>query len=129
MAFPLRSLISVLLGAVSLSAQPDAPVVFRTFSASLDTDIAGLFYDLRDRQIPVSANNRALSSPYVSPPGGLVSFYRELPPVPPEEKPRRIPVAEVRLGSGGPWLVLLADQPDPAAPGQSVVRAHAIDAS
>ena len=134
-----RHLITVLLGSLSLGliaplfAQPEPTVgddvIFRTFSASLDKEISGLFYDLRSRQVPVAATNLNLSSPYTSPPGGLVALYRELPPLTPEEKPRRLRVADVRLGPGGPWLLLLTTEPNRETPDQPVVRTHLIDHS
>lgn len=62
----------------------------------------------RGRRVDVMAATGALSSLYTAPRDGVVSLYRIEPPVPPATEPRRVPVAEARLGAGGPWLVLMA---------------------
>lgn len=139
MAFLQRYLIArfaVLVATVFLangpvhSAQNDgADTVFNTFCVNLDGYVSGIYYDCRGEKIEITASNVGLSSPYKAPPGGLVSLYRELPPIPPETKPRRVPVAEIRLGTGGPWLVVLSATPNPASPGQPSISASAINHS
>lgn len=113
----------------SLFAQNEDAVTFHTFCVNLDGYVGGIFYDYRGEKIAITANNVGLSGPYQSPPGGLVSLYRELPPVAPETKPRRVPVAEARLGSGGPWLLILSSTRNAAAPEQPAISALAIDHS
>jgi len=131
MAFLLRHLtlfialaLAISLSATPASAQTEAASTFRTFCTNLDGQVDGVFYDLQGQKISLSASNAGLSSPYPRPSDGLVSLYRELPPVPPETKPRRIVIAEARLGDGGPWLLLIS-----AARGQATITAKAIDHS
>lgn len=82
------------------------PVLFRT--QALSHAVNGIFYDNdKGRQVPVMAATGNLSAAYVCPVDGRVAFYREEPPVPPETKPGKVPVAEVQLGKGGPWLLLM----------------------
>lgn len=110
----LRALIPVLglaLAAPLLAQAPAgaaAPLLFRTVSVDIHQSIGGLFYDHPTGQIELTAGAGTLSSPYPCPPSGIVSLYRQLPPVPPETEPRREPVVDVRLGPGGPWLVFLS---------------------
>lgn len=88
------------------------PVTFRTLALGL-TSVSGVFYDVRPGSaVSVSANNNSFSSPYTSPSGGIVSLYRLVPPVAPETKPQRVPLAETRLDKGGPWLVLMIPSPE-----------------
>jgi hypothetical protein len=109
--------------AQAVSGEP--PVLFRTLA--LAEVVSGIFYDdVRGRPVQLMAGS-GLSAPYVCPPGGLVSLYREEPPVPPETTPRRVPVAEARLGKGGPWLLLLARAPGAAR--TEAVQVVAIDDS
>jgi hypothetical protein len=100
---------------------PDiAPVTFRTLALGVES-VADVFYDLAPgRPVSISGTNSSFSAPYVCPKSGLVSIYRLIPPVPPETKPQRLPVAEVRLGKGGPWLLLMI--PSPENPRQVDVR-------
>jgi hypothetical protein len=92
------------------SAEP--PVLFRTLA--LAEVVSGIFYDdTRGRPVQLNAGS-GLSAPYTCPPDGVLSLYRQEPPVPPETTPRRVRVAETRLGKGGPWLLLLARLPGPA---------------
>ena len=87
---------------------PDIPpVTFRTLALGLDS-VSDVFYDLaRGQPVSIAATNSSFSASYVCPKNGLVSIYRLIPPVPPETKPQRLPVAEARIGKGGPWLLLM----------------------
>lgn len=95
-------------------APKEPPVLFRTLA--LSQLVSGIFYDdAKGRPVQVMASTGSLSAPYVCPPDGRVALYREEPPVPPETKPRRVPLAETQLGKGGPWLLLI--NTIPASPG------------
>lgn len=103
-------------------AQPapvEPPAKFCTLALG-SADIGGLLYDLKPgRSISVAATGGNFSSPYFVPADGLVSFYRLVPPVPPETKPQRVPVGEARFGKGaGPWLLLMKSPNGPDAPMQ-----------
>ena len=106
------------LTAVCAQAEPaEPPVVFRTLALVRALD--GVFYEDRPgHAIPLVASLSGFSAPYPCPANGLVQIYREEPPVPPETKPRRVPVAEARLGKGGPWLLLIISSPAGRRPPQ-----------
>ena len=130
----LRLLSSVLcLLVVSAHAQtpsPSAgqpPVTFRTLS--IDEGVSGLFYDDHGKQIALAAGELGFSSPYPVPANGLVALYRELPPVPPEEKPRRVPVTEFRLTGEGPHLVFFSSSRNAANPAQPHIGTIPVDDS
>lgn len=84
---------------------PKPPVVFRTLA--LGAPVSGVFYDVKGAPIPVTAGGSGISSPYVAPEGGLVALYRLQPAEKAGEKPYRVPVAAIRIGEGGPYLVLM----------------------
>ena len=106
-----------LLTASISRAQPiqvEPPVTFRTLA--LGAALEGVFYEDRPgHAVPIIASTSGFSTSYVCPASGDVSIYKEVSPVPPETKPRRVPVAEAQLGKGGPWLVLITSTA--AAPG------------
>ena len=116
MAYFKRHLIPLLSTLVGLFVVPaiwaqsvpaELPVKFRTLAVG-SQDVFDVFYDMKPgRPISIAATNGSFSSSYVCPDSGLVSLYRLIPPVPPETKPQRVPVAEARLGKGGPWLLLM----------------------
>lgn len=89
---------------------PKPPVVFRLLA--LGETVSDVFYDLKAGPVSVLAGNSGFSSPYVAPEGGRVVFYRVLPPEKPELKPRQVPVAEIQIGEGGPYLVLMIVDPE-----------------
>jgi hypothetical protein len=85
------------------------PVKFRTLAIGNTVPLAGLRYDYNRKPISILVGDTEPSSPYNASPSGLITFYRESPPVPPETKPRRIPVAEAQLGNDPMyWIVLVA---------------------
>lgn len=113
-------------------AQPAVPaepsVLFRTLA--LGEAIDGVFYDLAPgKPVAISAARGGFSPPYESPRDGRVQIYRELPPVPPETKPRRVPVAEVQIGKGGPWLLMLVTSSDRRHGEPALMTAIAVDDS
>lgn len=99
------------------TAPVEPPAKFCTLALGM-ADIVDLHYDLKHgRSMSVAATNGNFSSPYLVPSDGLVSFYRLVAPVPPETKPQRVPVGEVRFGKGGgPWLLLMKSPNGPDAP-------------
>jgi len=103
------------------------PATFRTLS--IDQGVSDLFYDDRSRQIALAAGDMSFSQPYPVPASGLVSLYRELPPVPPEDKPRRVPVTEFRLTGEGPHLVFFSSTRNAANPAQPLIGAIPVDDS
>jgi hypothetical protein len=117
------ALVLVLISPAAICAEPEAeppPVTFRTLALGLES-MSNVFYDLAPgRPVSVAAANSGFSAPYVAPKSGLISIYRLIPPVPPETKPQRMPVAEARVGKGGPWLLLMV--PSLENPGQVGVR-------
>ncbi|HSI09892.1 MAG TPA: hypothetical protein VK985_14990 [Rariglobus sp.] len=125
---PWLAMTVALLSSSLIKAQPEPeppPVTFRTLALGLGS-LADVFYDVAPgRPVSISATNSSFSAPYVAPKSGLVSIYRLVPPVPPETKPQRLPVAEARVGKGGPWLVLMV--PSSENPGQ--VGARVVDDS
>jgi len=98
---------------------PKPPVMFRTLA--LGASVADVFYDLKSSAVSVAAGSSGFSSPYVAPEGGRVVFYRVLPPEKPDAKPRHVPVAEIQLGEGGPYLVLMIVDPEAGAISTKVV--------
>ncbi|HSI07818.1 MAG TPA: hypothetical protein VK985_04450 [Rariglobus sp.] len=84
------------------------PVMFRTLAVGNTIPFAELFYENRQhKSVPILVGDTAPSELYESPPGGIISFYREQAPIPPETRPRRIPVTNVRLGKDSMyWIVL-----------------------
>jgi hypothetical protein len=122
----------ILACCLPVTAQITAPsekpqVTFRTLS--VDQGVSGLFYDDHGKQIALSAGDLGFSSPYPCPASGLVALYREVPPVPPEEKPRRVPVTEFRLTGAGPHLVFFSSTRNPSDPAQPRINALVVDDS
>lgn len=111
------------------SAVADASGTFRTFCVAVDGRVSKLFYDYQGRQVPIAASNINFSSPHRRPENGIVSLYRQLPPVPPATTPRRVPVKDVVIGSGGPWLVFLTTTNNPADPDRPIVNSLVVDQS
>lgn len=123
MALSRRSLIISCLAWISLCAgvttglraqasrTDDPPVMFRAVCVNVYGTIGDLFYDLKTEQIPFLAGDGTLGPSYRCPSSGVVALYRQLPPVPPETKPRKDYVADIRLGPGGPWLVVVNKDP------------------
>ncbi len=115
------------------TSQPEAdntppPTVFRALAVG--NTASGLLYDIAPRKpFTVEAGGMYLSRDYPTPVGGRVSFYRLLPPVPPDTTPRRSPVAELTLSPGGPYLLVLASTPDPVAPGMFQTQVFSYDDS
>ncbi|MFA6286381.1 MAG: hypothetical protein WC661_03285 [Opitutaceae bacterium] len=110
------------------SVRDEPPVLFRTLA--LGEPIDGVFYDVRPgKAVALSAARGGFSSAYESPEGGRVQIYREFPPIPPETKPRRVPVAEAQLGKGGPWLLMLVTSPDRRSGEHGRIQAIAVDDS
>jgi hypothetical protein len=127
----LVSLLAALFSTSILPAQSDGgepPVLFRTLA--LGESIDGVFYEVRPgKAVALSAARGGFSSAYESPEGGRVQIYRELPPIAPETKPRRVPVAEAQLGKGGPWLLMLVTAPDRRSGESKRIQAVAMDDS
>ena len=123
----LASVLALLAAALS-GASEEPPVLFRTLA--LGGTVEGVFYDVRPgKAVALSAVRGGFSSTYESPADGRVQIYRELPPVPPETVPRRVPVAEAQIGKGGPWLLMLIAPPE-TRPGEAFrVEARAVDDS
>jgi hypothetical protein len=94
------------------------PAVFRLLCANRGVEINDLYYDFNGQRVSVSASNYRLSRPYPLPKTRLVSFYRERPPVPPETKPVRIPVAEARFDESDVSIVLLQMDTSSSTAGQ-----------
>lgn len=84
------------------------PVKFRTLAIGNPVPLAGLFYELNKKSVSLLVNDTDPSMLYEAPPQGVLSIYREAPPVPPETKPRRIPVIDVQLGKDPIYWVVLA---------------------
>jgi hypothetical protein len=102
------ALIVVVARAQSAGAPAEPPPVkFRTLAVGNPVPLAGLFYEVNRKSVPLLVNDTDLSMPYDAPRQGALSIYREAPPVPPETKPRRITVAEVNLGKDPAYLVVL----------------------
>jgi hypothetical protein len=116
MAFLQRHLILNLAAALCLafavantasSAEPPAPT-FKALMLAKDQSVIGdLFYDVEKTPVGFFANTQRLSRAYPIPANGTVALYRLAPPVPPATLPTKVPVAEIKLAKGGPWLVLL----------------------
>jgi hypothetical protein len=116
MAFLQRHLILNLAAALCLafavantasSAEPPAPT-FKALLLAKDQSVIGdLFYDVEKTPVGFFANTQRLSRAYPIPANGTVALYRLAPPVPPATLPTKVPVAEIKLAKGGPWLVLL----------------------
>ncbi|MDF3056956.1 MAG: hypothetical protein K0R17_1171 [Rariglobus sp.] len=123
--------ITAMSSASVLPAQSDRaepPVLFRTLA--LGESIDGVFYEVRPgKAVALSAARGGFSAAYESPEGGRVQIYREVPPIPPETKPRRVPVAEAQLGKGGPWLLMLVTSPDSRSGEPKRIQAVAVDDS
>lgn len=110
MRINLTSLFVVLT--ITVSGAPEAPpVLFRTLA--LGGTVEGVFYDVSPgKAVALSAVRGGFSSTYESPVDGRVQIYRELPPIPPETTPRRVPLAQAQIGKGGPWLLMLIAPPE-----------------
>jgi hypothetical protein len=103
-----------LIPALKVKAQlPDTPVIFRVIA--IGASIGPLLYEQAPGQImAVSAGHNELSSSYVCPPDGELSFFSEIPATKPNEHPRRVPIAKVQLSKkGGPFLVVLSPPSGP----------------
>jgi hypothetical protein len=109
----LLGVLAVFAAEVRAQPEPKPPVTFRTLA--LGAPVAGVFYELEGKPVAVGAGSSGFSSSYVAPAAGRVGFYRLVPAERPEEKPRRVPVAEVQVGKGGPYLVLMIVDPETAA--------------
>lgn len=110
-AFVALSLAAVVVTpTVRAQPEPKPPVTFRTLA--LGAAVSGVFYELKGKPIAVTAGSSGFSSPYIVPEGGRVMLYRLLPPEKPEEKSRRVPVGDVQIGEGGPYLVLMIAEPE-----------------
>lgn len=98
---------------------------FRVFCLTLNAVVSGIHYDVKGKRVTLNADNIGLSSPYPCPPDGKLSLYIELPPVAPDEKPQRVPLAEARLSGPGNWLLFLVvgTAPAPAMPPSVMAKA------
>lgn len=92
----------------SANAAAPSPVTFRTLAVGNPAGVEKLLYESQGKSVPLQANTLDLSPAYFAPPGGRVALYRETPAVPPETKPRKVPIAEAQLGATGQYLLLLA---------------------
>ncbi|HSI07297.1 MAG: hypothetical protein ACAH89_01875 [Rariglobus sp.] len=84
------------------------PVFFRTLAIGNPVPLKGLLYEFQRKSVPLMVSDTDASMLYQCPPQGTVSIYREEPPIPPETKRRRIPVAEVRLGKDSSYWIALS---------------------
>lgn len=124
MAHPWRHLIrfaaTVFLAAGHLAssrAQADSPPVptplhFRVLSLGNAIPLADLRYEYKGKLGFITPSDVALSPLYPREKSGPVTFYREVPPVPPETKPQRIPVFTADLGEAGLQLLILKGNRD-----------------
>lgn len=95
------------LSGADLPPTAPQPRQFRVLAAGNPVPLSGLMYELKGKSVPLYCSDVSLSPVYEAPNADPVLFYREAPPVPPETKPRRIPVASLTLGSHSPSLVIL----------------------
>lgn len=99
------------------SAQTDspagpAPLQFRVLSLGNAIPLADLRYEYKGKLGFISPSDVAISPPYPREKAGPVTFYREVPAVPPETKPKRIPIFTADFGEAGLQLLVLKANPD-----------------
>ena len=124
MAFAQRYLIALFIiltvpaAIVMVRAQQptEHPVTFRAISIGYAA--TPLLYETAPgKALIVAAGNGELSQAYMSPPDGMVSFYREVPAEKSTDKPRRIPAGKAHLGDeGGPYIIILSPSPNNSDP-------------
>jgi hypothetical protein len=98
--------------AQSDSPPPPQPLYFRVLSLGNAIPLADLRYEYKGKLGFIAPSDVALSPLYPREKSGPVTFYREVPPVPPETKPQRIPVFTADLGESGLQLLILKGNRD-----------------
>lgn len=89
---------------------------------------SSLLYDAApNKPVAVEAGGIYLSQPYKSPKEKTLTFYRLIPPVPPETRPKKEPVTSINIDPARAYIVVLATSPDPQNPESYKTRAFAYD--
>jgi hypothetical protein len=91
--------------------EASSPRQFRVLAIGDPVPLGGLLYDLNGKSVHLHASDVSLSTLYEAPKTDPLVLYREIPPPPPETKPRRVPVLSVDLGSRSPALLVLKATP------------------
>lgn len=114
-------MIGMIMPTVYAQQPAEKPVFFRALSIG-NSAVPLLYAPPGGGVVTVSARHSELSQSYISPPDGMLSFYREAPPEKPGDKPRRVPIADARLGKDGPYIVVLVPRPTSSDPFKTDVQ-------